>query len=245
MTDDGWWVLPLGHKKLRTDPPDYPVILRQPSWSLLSTFISAEVVAAIRVAQTLRHTHGHTRTREPATHHHFRNTAPPLWQQNVPQLPLRPHPHLQPPLTKPTMIPMTIFYSWQVATAQRLTTDAHGPPTDNQTLPPPLSFGAASRHCPCPCPCPGPCPGPCPFPCPCPSVCPFVGDPLPANPFSGPLSCLGFQSFLMLPGSTGQRDCEGKAPEGPSRRSHVTDGWVDVEDHTMAIAFALTHTLAR
>jgi len=177
VTDDGWWVLPLGHKKLRTDPPDYPVILRQPSWSLLSTFISAEVVAAIRVAQTLRHTHGHTRTREPATHHHFRNTAPPLWQQNVPQLPLRPHPHLQPPLTKPTMIPMTIFYSWQVATAQRLTTDAHGPPTDNQTLPPPLSFGAASRHCPCPCPCPGPCPGPCPFPCPCPSVCPFVGDP--------------------------------------------------------------------
>lgn len=144
MTDDGWWVLPLGYKKLRTDPPDYPVILRQPSWSLLSTFISAEVVAAIRVAQTLRHTHGHTRTREPATHHHFRNTAPPLWQQNVPQLPLRPHPHLQPPLTKPTMIPMTIFYSWQVATAQRLTTDAHGPPTDNQTLPPPLSFGAAT-----------------------------------------------------------------------------------------------------
>jgi len=144
VTDDGWWVLPLGHKKLRTDPPDYPVILRQPSWSLLSTFISAEVVAAIRVAQTLRHTHGHTRTREPATHHHFRNTAPPLWQQNVPQLPLRPHPHLQPPLTKPTMIPMTIFYSWQVATAQRLTTDAHGPPTDNQTLPPPLSFGAAT-----------------------------------------------------------------------------------------------------
>lgn len=69
--------------------------------------------------------------------------------------------------------------------------------------------------------------------------------PSPANPFSGPLSCLGFQSFLMLPGSTGQRDCEGKAPEGPSRRSHVTDGWVDVEDHTMAIAFALTHTLAR
>lgn len=120
------------------------MILRQPSWSLLSTFISAEVVAAIRVAQTLRHTHGHTRTREPATHHHFRNTAPPLWQQNVPQLPLRPHPHLQPPLTKPTMIPMTIFYSWQVATAQRLTTDAHGPPTDNQTLPPPLSFGAAT-----------------------------------------------------------------------------------------------------
>lgn len=34
------------------------------------------------------------------------------WQQNVPQLPLRPH------LTKPMMIPMTIFYSWQVATAQ-------------------------------------------------------------------------------------------------------------------------------
>lgn len=68
--------------------------------------------------------------------------APALWQQNVPQLPLRPHPH--PRLTKPMMIPMTIFYSRQVATAQRvrrchpLSQGSHLNPTNNQTLPPPL-----------------------------------------------------------------------------------------------------------
>jgi len=75
-------------------------------------------------------THTHTLR----THHHFRQTAPPLWQQNVPQLPLRPHPHL----TKPMMIPMTIFYSWQVATA---------PWTRNPESQTPHRIQLTIRHC--------------------------------------------------------------------------------------------------
>lgn len=59
------------------------------------------------------------------------------WQQNVPQLPLRPH------LTKPMMIPMTIFYSWQVATAQ----PGAGlvPPLGSSVSTPSLPFPALAR----------------------------------------------------------------------------------------------------
>lgn len=134
---------PRGHKKLRTDPADY-----QPTPPAFNAYLSCGTVAAIRATHKGTTT---TTTIISATLH----IAPALWQQNVPQLPLRPHPHPHSRLTKPMMIPMTIFYSWQVATAQRRLThpvstvlcvlrpaksrvlEPHPNPTNNQTLPPP------------------------------------------------------------------------------------------------------------